>query len=225
MVRRYQIRHATLNSRPLHRGHESTSSTVTGTATGKTCKQPAHCHRLDSHGKAVWAGSGPGFPHSVIRASAPRVRRTRKISSGVSRIDASMVTVFVVLDESPKEFSRVKWGLIPSWAKDKRIASSLINARSETVATKSAFRTAFKKRRCLVPADGFFEWKKVGAAKQPYNIGLKGDEPFAFAGLWETWRDPTTQDQVRTCSINHDDAQRSHGSTPSAICAKWRDGG
>ena len=110
-------------------------------------------------------------------------------------------TVLVVLDESPKELTPVKWGLIPSWARDKKIASSLINARSETVSTKPAFRTAFKKRRCLVPADGFFEWKKVGAAKQPYNIGLKGDEPFAFAGLWETWRDPTTQDQVRTCSI------------------------
>ena len=109
--------------------------------------------------------------------------------------------VLVVLDESPKEFSEVRWGLIPSWAKDRKIASSLINARCETVATKPAFRTAFKKRRCLVPADGFFEWQKIGAAKQPYNIGLKGDEPFAFAGLWESWRDPETQEQVRTCSI------------------------
>ena len=95
-----RVRHATLNSRPLHRGHESTSSTVTGTANVKTCRQPAHCHRLDSHWKAVWAGSGPRFPRSVIRASAPRVRRTRTMSSGVSRaptgIDASMVTVFII---------------------------------------------------------------------------------------------------------------------------------
>jgi hypothetical protein len=72
---------------------------VTGTANVKTCRQPAHCHRLESHWKAAWAGSGPGFPHSVIRASAPRVRRTRTMSSGVSRaptgIDASMVTVFI----------------------------------------------------------------------------------------------------------------------------------
>jgi putative SOS response-associated peptidase YedK len=110
-------------------------------------------------------------------------------------------TVFVILDESPKQFSPVKWGLIPSWAKDRKIASSLINARCETVATKPAFRTAFKKRRCLVPADGFFEWQKVGAAKQPFNIGLKDDEPFAFAGLWEWWRDPLTQEELKTCSI------------------------
>jgi putative SOS response-associated peptidase YedK len=110
-------------------------------------------------------------------------------------------TVFVILDESPKEFSPVKWGLIPSWAKDRKIASSLINARCETVATKPAFRAAFKKRRCLVPADGFFEWQKVGAGKQPYNIGLKDNEPFAFAGLWEWWRDPATQEEVKTCSI------------------------
>ena len=77
----------------------------------------------------------------------------------------------------------------------------MINARCETVATKPAFRAAFKKRRCLVPADGFFEWQKVGAAKQPYNIGLKDAEPFAFAGLWEWWRDPATQEEVKTCSI------------------------
>jgi putative SOS response-associated peptidase YedK len=110
-------------------------------------------------------------------------------------------TVFVILDEKPAEFSEVRWGLIPTWAKDKKIASSLINARCETVAVKPAFRTAFKKRRCLVPADGFFEWQKIGGGKQPFNIGLKGDEPFAFAGLWESWRDPATQEQVRTCSI------------------------
>ena len=77
----------------------------------------------------------------------------------------------------------------------------MINARCETVATKPAFRAAFKKRRCLVPADGFFEWQKVGAAKQPYNIGLKDHEPFAFAGLWEWWRDPATLEEVKTCSI------------------------
>jgi len=110
-------------------------------------------------------------------------------------------TVFVVLDESPREFSAVKWGLIPSWAKDRKIAASLINARGETVATKPAFRTAFKKRRCLVPADGFFEWQKMGAGKQPYNIGLKNGEPFAFAGLWESWQDPATREEVKTCSI------------------------
>lgn len=109
--------------------------------------------------------------------------------------------VFVLLDENPGEFTEVRWGLIPTWAKDKKIASSLINARCETVAVKPAFRTAFKKRRCLVPADGFFEWQKIGAGKQPFNIGLKGSEPFSFAGLWEIWNDPETGEPLRTCSI------------------------
>ena len=123
--------------------------------------------------------------------------------------------IMVVLDENPKELSEVRWGLIPSWAKDRKIASSLINARCETVATKPAFRTAFKKRRCLVPSDGFFEWQKIGAAKQPYNIGLKGDEPFAFAGLWEWWKDPQTQEEVKTCSIIT--------TTPNALTAPIHD--
>ena len=78
-----------------------------------------------------------------------------------------------------------RWGLIPSWATDKK--ALLINARADTVATKPAFRTAFKKRRCLILADGYYEWKRVGKTRQPYLFRLKSDEPFAFAGLWETW--------------------------------------
>jgi putative SOS response-associated peptidase YedK len=76
----------------------------------------------------------------------------------------------VIYDESPGVLSSAKWGLIPFWAKDRKIGSSLINARCETVAVKPAFRTAFKKRRCLVPADGFYEWKKVAAGKIPHRI-------------------------------------------------------
>lgn len=110
-------------------------------------------------------------------------------------------TVLVVLDEAPNAFAQVRWGLVPSWAKDTKISYSLINARCETVSTKPAYRTAFKKRRCLVVADGFFEWQKLGSGKQPYNIGLKGSEPFAFAGLWEIWNDPATKEPLRTCSI------------------------
>jgi putative SOS response-associated peptidase YedK len=79
-------------------------------------------------------------------------------------------TVSVIYDESPGVLSSAKWGLIPFWAKDRKIGSSLINARCETVAVKPAFRTAFKKRRCLVPADGFYEWKKVAAGKIPHRI-------------------------------------------------------
>lgn len=81
----------------------------------------------------------------------------------------------------------VKWGLVPSWAAEVKIGSSLINARAETVAEKPAFRSAFKRGRCLVVADGFIEWKKVGDVKQPYFIRMKDDRPFTFAGLTERW--------------------------------------
>ena len=80
------------------------------------------------------------------------------------------------------------WGLIPSWAKDAKIASSLINARCETLAEKPAFRTALARRRCLILADGFYEWKKEGKQKLPYLFELADGKPFAFAGLWERWR-------------------------------------
>jgi len=93
---------------------------------------------------------------------------------------------------SKRELALLHWGLIPSWAKDAKIASSLINARSETIAEKPAFRTAFARRRCLILADGFYEWKKEGKQKLPYYFQLAGERPFAFAGLWERWRGPTT---------------------------------
>ena len=85
----------------------------------------------------------------------------------------------------------LQWGLIPSWADDPAIGNRLINARAETVAEKPVFRTAFKKRRCLVPADGFYEWKRENG-KTPYYFGLKDESPFAFAGLWERWRRATS---------------------------------
>lgn len=79
------------------------------------------------------------------------------------------------------------WGLVPSWAKDPRIAYKMINARSETAARKPAFRKAFQRRRCLIPASGFFEWKRDGKRKQPFYITARDESPLAFAGLWEVW--------------------------------------
>lgn len=92
------------------------------------------------------------------------------------------------------------WGLIPSWAKDPSIGNRIINARSETVAEKPSFRAAFKRRRCLIPANGFYEWKKIGKKKQPYYVRRKDGEPFAFAGLWEPWEgeDGTV---IESCTI------------------------
>ena len=100
----------------------------------------------------------------------------------------------------------LRWGLVPSWAKDPSIGYRMINARGETVSEKPAFRAAFRRRRCLIPADGYFEWKKIGSIKQPYLIRLSGHEPFGMAGLWESWRDRETGRSVETCTIITTDA-------------------
>lgn len=92
-----------------------------------------------------------------------------------------------------RKASMTRWGLIPHWAKDKSIAYKTINARAETIATTPAYRDAFKKHRCLVPASGFYEWQVRGSGKQPYRIGMIDDAPFAFAGLWSRWNDPEGQ--------------------------------
>jgi putative SOS response-associated peptidase YedK len=88
-----------------------------------------------------------------------------------------------------RHFSLARWGLIPFWAKDASIGYKMINVRSETAASKPAFREALKSRRCLIPADGFYEWKRAGTAKQPYSFGMVDDSLFAFAGLWDRWKD------------------------------------
>lgn len=94
------------------------------------------------------------------------------------------------------------WGLVPFWAKDTTLGARMINARSETVATKPSFRTAFKKRRCLIPADGFFEWVKAKGQKQPVFITRPDTQPFAFAGLWEVWQDKQNPDRTYpSCTI------------------------
>lgn len=95
----------------------------------------------------------------------------------------------VITNENPKELSFFKWGLIPFWAKDYRIGNKLINARRETVDEKASFKQSFKRKRCLVPANGFYEWKRNGKEKTPFRFFLKNEEPFAMAGLWDVWKD------------------------------------
>jgi putative SOS response-associated peptidase YedK len=102
--------------------------------------------------------------------------------------------------EPRRELSMLRWGLIPSWAKDPSGAASMINARSETAATKPAFRDALKSRRCIIPADGFYEWKRSGSTKQPYCFEVDDGALFAFAGIWDRWKDPDGQ-WIRSCSI------------------------
>jgi putative SOS response-associated peptidase YedK len=101
-----------------------------------------------------------------------------------------------------REIAMMRWGLIPFWARDAKIAYSTINARAETIATSAIFRDAAKRRRCLVPADAFYEWQKLDAkTKQPYAIALKDREIFAFAGLWETWKDKAADRRLETYTI------------------------
>jgi putative SOS response-associated peptidase YedK len=96
---------------------------------------------------------------------------------------------------------RMRWGLVPSWARDVRIGASLINARAEGIASKPAFRGAFSSRRCLIPADGFYEWQSGPRGKQPYRVTLADGSMFAFAGLWERWRNPATDEWIESCCI------------------------
>ena len=101
---------------------------------------------------------------------------------------------------------RLRWGLIPSWADDPAIGSKMINARSESIATKPAFRDAFRRRRCLVPANGFYEWEKITTKeKQPWHIFSRSDALLTFAGLWDTWNSPDGE-KVETCTILTTDA-------------------
>lgn len=108
--------------------------------------------------------------------------------------------VAVISNRDPGELSFMKWGLVPSWAKDPKIGNRMINARSETAAEKPSFRTAFKRRRCLIPADGYYEWVKQGKKKTPMYIRHSEREVFAFAGLWESWKQQDGE-WLNTCTI------------------------
>ena len=108
--------------------------------------------------------------------------------------------VVTVMSNGSKHLDLLRWGLIPSWAKEESIGSRMINARAETLAEKPSFRRLLRSRRCLIVADGFYEWKQEGGGKTPMYITLKDHEPFAFAGLWDAWKDPEGE-LLRTCTI------------------------
>lgn len=108
--------------------------------------------------------------------------------------------ISIITDAAPKRLTLVQWGLVPSWSKDPGIGSRMFNARCETLAEKPSFRNAFKRRRCLVPADGFYEWMKDGRKKRPFFIHMKSREVFAFAGLWDTWQGAEGS-EIDSCTI------------------------
>jgi putative SOS response-associated peptidase YedK len=123
----------------------------------------------------------------------------------------------VRLADGKRQFALMRWGLLPAWVKDPKSFSLLINARGESVLDKPAFRNAMKRRRCLIPADGFYEWKQVGEGEQPYFVRLKSRQPFAFAGLCETWTGPSGE-ELDTAAIVTTNANRTlahlHGRMP-----------
>lgn len=100
-----------------------------------------------------------------------------------------------------RELVMLRWGLVPFWAKDPSIGNRMINARAETVAEKPSYRAAFRHRRCVVLADGFYEWRRENDSKTPYFISLASDEPFALAGLWENWTDKATGESLQTTTL------------------------
>jgi len=113
---------------------------------------------------------------------------------------APIQSVLIVTDDGQRQLVQMCWGLIPSWADYPVIGNKMINARAETVAEKPSFRTSLTKRRCLVLADGFYQWQQRGTIKQPVHIVLKSREPFGFAGLWEEWLSPRG-DKIQSCTI------------------------
>ncbi|MBW4577695.1 MAG: SOS response-associated peptidase [Aphanothece sp. CMT-3BRIN-NPC111] len=109
-------------------------------------------------------------------------------------------TILQTGEQRKRQFQMLHWGLIPSWAKDKKMGARMINARAETVAEKPAFRAAFKQRRCLVVADGFYEWKQQDGKKQPFYCRVNDGQPFGFAGLWEHWEGEDGE-AIESCTI------------------------
>jgi putative SOS response-associated peptidase YedK len=104
-------------------------------------------------------------------------------------------------EDRTRELVMLRWGLVPFWAKDPAIGNRMINARAETVAEKPSYRAAFRHRRCIVLADGFYEWRKEGDAKTPYFISLASGEPFGLAGLWENWKDKDSDASLQTTTL------------------------
>jgi len=157
----------------------------------------------------------PGMCGRFVQSSEPEVYAEL---FGVHRIVAERVApsynvaptdaVYAVAEhDGERLLGSFRWGLIPFWVKDRRIAARNINARAETVATKPAFRESLARRRCVIPADGFYEWQLLGESedrprrKLPHHIHRRDGRPLALAGLWAAWRDPETAERVTSCTI------------------------
>jgi putative SOS response-associated peptidase YedK len=128
------------------------------------------------------------FMRSLGLDSSPSVQANYNISPGIE-----IFAVRAIPDTSARQLAALRWGLIPVWAKEPSIGYKMINARSETITEKPSYRSAFKKRRCLVPVSHFYEWQKAGKTKQPFAITMADGKPFTIAGIWESWTSPGGQ--------------------------------
>ncbi|MCY4145209.1 MAG: SOS response-associated peptidase [Chloroflexi bacterium] len=141
----------------------------------------------------------------TLRADAESIQRAFALASaenwaGPRYNIAPTQSVAVIANQQPKALAKMKWGFVPAWAKDPKIGSRMVNARSETAHEKPAFRSAFRRRRCLIPADGYYEWMPQGGRKTPVYIQHAQRDLFAFAGLWERWQD-ARGNWLHSCAI------------------------
>jgi putative SOS response-associated peptidase YedK len=139
-------------------------------------------------------------PHEAVArlfgvADAPAIEARYNIAP------TQYVAAVRAADDQRRAVSMLHWGLVPAWAKEKSIGARMINARAETLREKPSFRTAYRRRRCLVLADGYYEWQRSGTVKQPWYMSFADGEPFGMAGLRETWRDPATDQPLESCCL------------------------
>jgi len=141
----------------------------------------------------------------TLRAPKERIKREFQLQEEPlveARFNIAPTQNIIAVRQSAdgREAAEFKWGLIPSWAKDASMGARLINARSETVTEKPSFREAFKRRRCIIPADGIYEWQRAGGRKQPFFFHMRDDRVFGFAGLWDKWREEEGE-VIESCTI------------------------
>jgi putative SOS response-associated peptidase YedK len=139
-------------------------------------------------------------PHEAVArlfgvADAPAIEARYNIAP------TQFVAAVRAADDERRAVSMLYWGLVPAWAKEKSIGARMINARAETLREKPSFRSAYRRRRCLVLADGYYEWQRSGTVKQPWYMSFADGEPFGMAGLWEAWRDPATDQPLESCCL------------------------
>ncbi|HTW94967.1 MAG TPA: SOS response-associated peptidase [Tepidisphaeraceae bacterium] len=171
------------------------------------------------------------LPQQITEAIAPVVSSQLELFPRFNIAPSQSVPVVSADAENHRRLSMMRWGLIPAWAQDASIGNRLVNARSEGVLEKPAFRQAFAKRRCLIPADGFYEWAASGKRKQPYFICRRDRALLFFAGLWERWKQPGTEDFLESMTILTTGADRVvapiHDRMPVIIApsdyARWLD--